>query len=156
MTGGHAAAVAQQQRVGRGAQQQHERGADQRPRGDVQKVDGADLGGVESKQFSDKTGKNVYTMVAYENMDPYEAVKNMEASYDGNTEATDVSVSSALIGSYTGYMLQAYYPNDNVELYVWVYKTPEHDDYTHYLAIECTQDDYALLWLNSQSFSFEK
>ena len=112
-------------------------------------------GDVESYQYSDPTGKTIFTISGYEGVD---AKAVADALLEGLEEdgAEDATGAETTIAGYDAYQVYCYYPDENLFLVMWVFETAEHDDLVHFVGIEFDADEYTDVWLLSETFGFDK
>ena len=109
---------------------------------------------VEAYQYSDPAGKTIFTVSGYENVD---AKAVADALMQGLEEdgAEDPTGAETTIGGYDAYQVYGYYPDENLFLVMWAFETADRDDFVHFVGIEFDADEYADVWLLSETFGFE-
>ena len=115
--------------------------------------EGGMSGDVEGFQYSDVTGKTIFTVSAFADTTP-ETTANLLLGSLENEGAEDPAGAEVTIAGYDAYQVYGYYPDDNTFLVMWVFEAPEQDDLVHYLAIEFDADQYTDVWELSETFSF--
>ncbi|MBQ7765938.1 MAG: hypothetical protein IJ397_03730 [Lachnospiraceae bacterium] len=98
-------------------------------------------------QYSDPTGTNILTMTYYEEsyIDAENLAYNLLEQLETDTGIDPSSVTGAMVtlDGCEAFQVYGYYPDEDIFLVVWVLDSPE-DDYTHYIAVEFTSDNYDL------------
>ena len=98
-------------------------------------------------QYSDPTGTNIVTLSYYEEsyIDAanyaYALLEQLEA--DPNVDPTSVTGAMVTLDGCEAYQVYGYYPDEDLFLVAWVLDSPD-DDYTHYIAVEFTSDNFDL------------
>ncbi len=94
-------------------------------------------------QYSDLTGRYVMTLNAYDDISAEDAVSNLYNHLlyaDNGIDKDSITGAQVTINGYDAYQLYGYYPTEDKYLVIWVFETPEENDYTHYLALEFDEE----------------
>lgn len=110
-------------------------------------------GAIEGFQYSDASGKTVFTVTAFDNADSETIANVLYESMDGDG-SQDAGAAQTTIGGYDAYQIYGYYPDDNTYLVIWVFEAPDQDELVHYVAIEFDAAQYTNVWQLSDTFSF--
>jgi len=100
-------------------------------------------------QYSDPTGNNIVTM-SYYSKSTYDAKSIADYMMDmlyADSEIDEESITGAMVdldGS-QAYQIYGYYPDYDMYLVIYILDSPEDDENIHYLAIEFTSDNIALV-----------
>ncbi len=100
-------------------------------------------------QYSDMAGFCVVTLNSYNDISAEEAATNMYNHLTYNDEDIENVVGAeVVINGYQAYQVYGFYPSVDKTLVIWIFETPEENDYTHYLAIEFDEEHEDLFDVN--------
>ena len=110
-------------------------------------------------QYSDVAGKNIVTLQYFDAsaIDAEAAASSMYMQFANDTLVDQESLTAAMvtIDDCEAYQVYCYYPSDGVYVVTWSFDSPE-DDYTHYVAVEFTEDKFDLFQLVESTYSVAK
>ncbi len=106
--------------------------------------------GVEGlTQYSDVSGKNLFTLDYYDGVSYEAAAENLRYYFAEQENIEGLGGAIVTVSGYDARQLYCHFTDNNMFLTVWIIKDPDHEDSCYYLAIEFDSDHQDLLACSS-------
>ncbi len=106
-------------------------------------------------QYSDASMLNIFTLMYFDEttIDPYSFAFHLmeQLSNDSSVDQTSVTGAIAELDDLEAYQVYCYYPDDDVFVVTWTFDSPD-DEYTHYLSVEFTSDNFHLFEMMEDTY----
>lgn len=98
-------------------------------------------------QYSDLSGMNIVTLQVMDSslVDAELSANTMYMSFESDPAVDQETLTAAMVtlDGCEAYQVYCYYPDDDIYVVTWSFDS-SYDDYTHYVAVEFTSDNYDL------------